>query len=223
MGMFWPSSVSAQLLRSDIDFRQTGLFRSSEHKRAELDCEVAVRNYLQNLHNSLGAQTAHRMRNDIRVVAVDSTGPHEIRVLRGATGVGSVVQVLNPGSESGHHRTWHPTGYVHDRTTNPPSTTSTGQIPPPPKADQELWAREDLRAGGLSAHRRIGGPGLGSFVVDLCGVESFQRFEARYLDPATADAFIAGFAAVYGRIVQQRRDIDAGRVRFLVSFVPLGA
>jgi len=52
MGMFWPSSISAQLLRSDIDFRQTGLFRSSEHKRAELDCEVAVRSYLQNLHNS---------------------------------------------------------------------------------------------------------------------------------------------------------------------------
>jgi len=78
-------------------------------------------------------------------------------------------------------------------------------------------------AQAASRHRRIGGPGLGSFVVDLCGVESFQRFEVWYLDPATGDAFIAGFAAVNGRIVQQRRDIDAERVRFLVSFVPLGA
>ncbi len=163
------------------------------------------------------------MSSDIRVVAVDASGFHEIRILRGVTGAGSVVQVLNPGSGSGQHRTWHQTGYVHDRTTNPPSTTSTGNITPPPKADRELWAGEDLRAGALATHRVVTEPAGSSFLIDLRGADPFQRFEAWYLDPLTASAFIGGFAAANGRIVSQRQDADVDRVRFLVAYVPFGA
>jgi hypothetical protein len=86
-----------------------------------------------------------------------------------------------------------------------------------------LWAGEDLRAGGLATHRFVTVPAGSSFLIDLRGADPFQRFEAWYLDPLTAPAFIGGFAAANGRIVSQRQDLDLDRVRFLVAYVPFGA
>ena len=164
------------------------------------------------------------MGSDIRVLALDSTGAHLIRILRGETGAGSVVQVLQPGSNAGFHRTWHPNGYVHDRTTSPPSTTSTGSITPPRRATRELWAREDLRSGQLAQFSMTESRGTNVFTIDLRGPYPHQRFETWYTDPADASNLLAEIASTaQSGILSQFKDTDADRSRVLVSFVPFGA
>ncbi len=164
------------------------------------------------------------MPSDIQIVAIDATGTHLVRILRAASGSGTVVQVLNPASASGLHRTWHGTGYVHDKTTNPPSTYSTGQLSPPAAAARELWAAEDLRAGALSNLKQIAGTEPNAFVIDLGSTRPFQRFEGWYADPAEVSTILmeVGARAQPGTL-QQYQDSDAGRARLLFAFVPVGA
>ena len=90
-------------------------------------------------------------------------------------------------------RTWHKDGYVHDRSTNPPSTTSTGQIQPPTDAIDECYARHDLATGRLAKeYQRIAIADTSAhFTVNLTGDHPNQRLEVWYTQPALVPALEA--------------------------------
>ena len=159
------------------------------------------------------------MASDIDIVAVDDSGSYCVRKLK-TTGSGSVVQVLDPASDAGEHRTWHPNGYVHDRTTNPPSTTSTGQITPPYAAICECWAREDLKAGQLARFQAYD-KSANRFLIDLRVGSGVRRFEAWYVSPEQLQLLLDSLSAqATPGTLQLRQDQDVGRIRVLAAFEP---
>jgi hypothetical protein len=113
---------------------------------------------------------------------------------------------------------------VHDKTTNPPSTFSTGNLAPPSAVSRELWAAEDLRTGDLSRFKSIANHDASAFVIQLTSAEPVQRFEGWYLDPSELPTLLDEVSArAKPGTVRQYQDTDAGRARVLVAFVPLGA
>lgn len=159
------------------------------------------------------------MASNIDIVAVDNSGSYCVRKLK-TTGRGAVVQVLDAAGNTGDHRTWHQTGYVHDRTTNPPSTTSTGQIPRPTEAVCECWTREDLKAGKLTRFKRHENA-TEQFRIDLRSDSGTRRFEAWYVAPERQAELLESLRAQAAPgTLQLRQDEDLGRIRILASFEP---
>jgi len=160
---------------------------------------------------------------DQYILAKDATGLFSILKLRPRTGVGHVIQVLDSTRDSGLHRTWHASGYVHDRSTNPPSTVSTGMLQPPATAIRELWARHVLEAGALAA---VYGESLrtirpGDVLVDLVGGPPIQRVDVWYTshdDVSSLQASIRTEAA--GRLMSIAAQDDGGVSRVVAVLTP---
>ena len=158
-----------------------------------------------------------------RVLARDETGLYAIRTLRSATAAGHVIQVLEPGTSSGAHRTWHSDGTVHDRTTNPPSTTSIGQRPQPSGATNECWLKEDLVAGQLRGRFELASepPPPMAIVVDLVSGPPRQRIDVRYSTPSACEVLQSEMRAEYEDALLSLQPIkDRGFVR-LVALIRL--
>jgi hypothetical protein len=134
---------------------------------------------------------------DLHVFARDTTGLYRILKLAKRTGAGHVIQALPGAGDSGLHRTWHADGYVHDRSTIPPSITSTGNIQPPQTATDECFARHDLVAGRLSETFAAvsTSPRPGALVVELTDATPGQRLEVWYTQPARVLTLRSGSAA----------------------------
>lgn len=158
-----------------------------------------------------------------RILARDETGLYAVRTLRSATAAGHVIQVLEPGTPSGTHRTWHADGRVHDRSTNPPSTTSAGLRPQPSDATNEGWVLEDLIAGQLRGRFAAVSepPSPGAIVVDLVSGPSRQRIDVRYSTLSATNGLQDEMRAEYEDALLSLQPVeDRGMVR-LVALIRL--
>ena len=156
---------------------------------------------------------------DLQLFAHDSAGTHRLPKLCSRTRAGHVVQVLAPGEPSGLHRTLHVDGRVHDRSTNPPSTTSSGFVRPLDQLQRELWVDRLLTDGQLTEfsviQKPVGGQG---FVVDLTSGWQVQRLQVWLTKPTDVEALIAQLRSTStGPMLNQFSDIDGDLARVVVS------
>lgn len=118
---------------------------------------------------------------DLLILARDASGTYEVLRLRAPTRGGQIVQVLDPRSPSGLHRTWHGDGRVHDRSTNPSSTTSQGRLASPNDAMRELWVDRILVEGELKELSPLAStPERPGVLIDFLNAPKCQRVRVWY-------------------------------------------
>ena len=156
-----------------------------------------------------------------KILARDDSGLYYVAKLRKATAAGHVVQVIDPGTQAGTHRTWHASGLVHDRSNNPPSTSSVGVRPQPSGAINEVWVNRELTAGKLTkSYARVTDATTSSdIVIDLVKGPSRQRVQVVYTSAAQATELMAQLRDEHGSNLLMLDRVDDGSSTRVISVI----